>query len=281
MALSCATAMAKKKPGKRERTERRFVPQATTNRYVVYVVGGVGASALGAGLFGQFGNYIRQTEIEPFQYAPWILAVGAVLLGVAIWIGTSTEAAIRVGPGGIAEERGQTRRMPWWRVEDVGGDADVIVVRGKDETGAEMTVRLSRRALPGALAWVVKEARDRARDKVELSDSAIAAIGKPSKDAGEVVPCPPLQVVGRRCAKSDKIIAYEPDARVCPKCERVYHKERVPKTCECGASLDALRDSVKSSRKPERSEGSVANDDESTGEDKEEKSEDESASEAS
>jgi len=239
-----AASMAKKKQGKRERTERRFVPQATTNPKIVYALGAVGALALGAGVWGQFGNWLRKTEIEPFQYAPWILAAGAVIVGVAIWIGTSTEAAIRVGPGGIAEERGQTRRMPWWRVEDVSGDAETLVVSGKDEAGVAMTVRLSRRAVPGAIAWAVKEARERARDKVELSDAALEAIGKASKEAGEVVPCPPLQLVGRRCAASDKIIAYEPDARVCPRCERVYHKEHVPRTCECGASLEALRDGV-------------------------------------
>jgi hypothetical protein len=244
-------AMAKKKQGKRERTERRFVPQATTNPMIVYVLGGIGALALGGGAWGQFGNLLRKTEIEPYQYAPWILAAGAVLVGVAIWIGTSTEAAIRVGPGGIAEERGQTRRMPWWRVDDVSGDADTLMVRGHDEAGVEMAVRLSRRAVPGAIAWVVKEARERARDKVELSEAALEAIGKASKDAGEIVPCPPLQLVGRRCAESDKIIAYEPDARVCSRCERVYHKDHVPKTCECGASLEALRDSVKKKGKDE------------------------------
>jgi hypothetical protein len=249
--------MAKKKSSKRERTERRFVPQATTNRFVVYAIGFVGSTLLGAGTWGQFGNYVRTTEIEPYQYSPWILAAGAIILGIAIFIGTSTEAAIRVGVAGIAEERGQTRRMPWWRVEDVGGDANVLVVRGKDEAGVDMTVRIVKRAMPGAMAWVVKEARDRAGEKVELSDDALEAIGKASKDVGEVVPCPPLQVVGRRCAKSDKIIAYEPDARVCPKCERVYHKEQVPKTCECGASLEALRDSVVKKSKP-ASESSAA-----------------------
>ena len=235
--------MAKKKTAKtRERTERRFVPQTTMNPIVIYAIGAVGALVLGAGVWGQFGNLMRKTELEPLTYAPWLLAGGAVLVGVAIWIGTSTEAAVRVGVAGIAEERGQTRRMPWWNVEDVSGAADLIVVRGKDESGADMTIRFTRRALPGALAWVVREARERAPEVVELSDDVVESIGKASKDAGEIVPCPPLQVVGRRCWDSDTIISYEPDARVCPRCERVYHKDHVPKSCECGASLAALRE---------------------------------------
>ncbi len=229
--------MAKKKHGKpRERTERRFVPQTTASPMLVYAIGAIGALLLGAGVWGQFGNAIRKTEIEPLAYAPWLLAAGAVLAGIAIWIGTSTEAAVRVGVAGIAEERGQTRRMPWWRVEDVSGDATMIVVRGKDETGTDMSVRFTRRAMPAALPWVVREARERAEERVELSDEVIAAIGKPSKEAGEIMPCPPLQVVGQHCAESDTIISYEPDARVCSNCERVYHKDHVPTRCECGAN---------------------------------------------
>ena len=230
--------MAKKKTSKpRERTERRFLPQAQVNRWVIYVVGGLGAAILGAGVFEQFGNAIRKTDVEPAEWAPWILAAGAVILGIAIWIGTSTEAAVRVGIAGIAEERNPLRRMPWWNVEDVSGTPDAITVRGKDEHGAPMSVRFTRRATPSALAWVVREAKERAPEQFEVSDEVVEQIGKPSKHAGEVVPCPPLQVVGKRCADSDKAISYEPDARVCPRCERIYHKDHVPKTCVCGASL--------------------------------------------
>ena len=213
------------------------MPQAQTNRWVVYIVGGVGAIVLGAGVFEQFGNAIRKIDVEPVEWAPWLLAAGAVVVGVAIWIATSAEAAVRVGVAGIAEERNPMRRMPWWNVEDVSGTPDGITVRGKDEHDAPMSVRFTRRGTPGALAWVVREAKERAPEQFEISDDVVEQIGKPSKHAGEIVPCPPLQVVGKRCAESDKIISYEPDARVCPRCERVYHKDHVPKTCVCGASL--------------------------------------------
>jgi hypothetical protein len=43
--------------------------------------------------------------------------------------------------------------------------------------------------------------------------------------------------VGKHCASSGKVIAFEPDARLCPRCERVYYKTSVPAECECGASL--------------------------------------------
>ncbi len=244
--------MAKKKTGQtrraRERTERRFVPRSTTSPMIVYAIGAVGSIVLGAGVFGQFGNALRKTQLDPLDWAPWLLAGGAVVVGIAIWIGTSTDAAVRVGVAGVAEERGgTTRRMPWWRVEDVSGTIDFIIVRGKDEAGADMSVRFSNKALPGSVAWALREARDRAPEQFEVGSDVVKAIGKPSKDVGEIVPCPPLQVVGRHCAESDVVISYEPDARVCPRCERVYHKDHVPKNCVgCEASLADVQEEPES-----------------------------------
>jgi hypothetical protein len=60
---------------------------------------------------------------------------------------------------------------------------------------------------------------------------------EPHDDAGELLTLDALQIVGKRCAASGTVIAFEPDARVCPRCERVYHKDHVPPTCDCGAPL--------------------------------------------
>jgi hypothetical protein len=69
-----------------------------------------------------------------------------------------------------------------------------------------------------------------------VADLEISTL-EPNGDAGVVVPLGDVQVVGKRCAASGKIIAFEPDARVCPQCERVYHKAHLPKACACGATL--------------------------------------------
>lgn len=222
--------------------ERRFVPQATTNPNVVYALGVVGALALGAGVWGQFGNLFRKMTVEPLSYAPWILAGGAVVLGIAIWIGTSSAPAVRVGDGGVADEKGTTRRIPWWRVESVTGDESALEVRGKDDEGKALTLRFERKALPAALPWLLKEARSRVPDKVDVSTSVIDALGVPSKSAGERLACPPLQLVGRHCADSDEVIAFEPDALVCSRCERIYHTGHAPKTCACGTALAGSRE---------------------------------------
>jgi hypothetical protein len=88
----------------------------------------------------------------------------------------------------------------------------------------------------------VKEARSRVPSVVDVPDDA--TLPEPRADAGETLPLEPPQVVGRHCAASGKVISYEPDARVCPRCERVFHKAHVPETCDCGASLSDLRASA-------------------------------------
>jgi hypothetical protein len=233
--------MAKRSGIKRERRERRFVPQSTMDPKIVYAIGVVGSLTLGAGVWGQFGNLVRKVEIDPLPAAPWILAAGALVLGVAIWLGTSSASALRVGAGGITDE-GRNKRIPWWGVDKISGGASSLEVRGKTEGDESVTILFESRAVPGALAWVLKEARLRIPDKVDVEEDDVATIGTASKLVGEEVAAPPLQLVGKKCAKSGKTIAYEPDARVCGRCERVYHRQSVPKVCACGFNLQHLRE---------------------------------------
>ncbi len=235
--------LTKRKQNKHQRWDKRFIPRSTTNPRVVYGLGAIGALALGAGFWGQFGSMLHKVPegVEPWQYAPWVLAGGAIVIGIAIWIGTSGAAAVRIGSGGVAEERGQGRRIAWWAVDAVLFDEGALVVKGEGETGEDETIRLSLSSLPEAAACALKEATARIESKITLSEEDRAQIPVAHKEDGEAMPPVPLQLVGKRCRKSDKIIAYEPDARVCPKCESVYHKVSVPKKCVCGASLEHLR----------------------------------------
>ena len=230
--------MAKKaKEKKRERAERRFLPHSTTSPLLVKITGALGAAAIGAGLTGQ---YARPDAVP---YAWWVLAAGALLMAAALWIGTTGDAALRVGDGGVAVEKGGLRRMPWWAIESVAWDeaSELLVVNGKDEAGGSLGLRIAHKSQPQAVAWIVKEARARIPKVLEVSDEARASLPKASRQAGEVLKLDATQVVGRRCAQTDKSIAWESDARLCPRCERVYHKDHVPGSCACGGSLAALQ----------------------------------------
>ena len=240
--------MAKKsKTSKREKTrerrEHRFDPQGSTNPRIVYLVGAIGAIAMGAGAWGQFGRLIHEGGPEPLSFAPYILAVGALLVGGAIWIGTSGEPALRVGDAGLAQEKGGVRRMPWYAIERIEWRDETVRVTGKDDMGIAMSLAASLKSHPQAAAWIVKEARERVPAVVDVPEDA--TLPDPRASAGETLPLEPPQVVGKHCAASGKVIAYEPDARVCPRCERVFHKASVPAKCDCGASLEELQAQAK------------------------------------
>jgi hypothetical protein len=234
-----AKTSASRRDKPRERRERRFEPHATGNLTLVYVMGAVGAAAMGAGAWGQFGPLLRDGGPEPFKLAPYILAAGALLVGLAIWFGTSGDPVLRVGDGGIAVEKGPLRRIPWYAVDRVEWRDGAVRVTGKDLTGSPVTVVAALTSHSPAAAWIVKEARERIPAVVDVPDDV--ALPEARAGDGETRALEPPQVVGKHCEASGKIIAYEPDARLCPRCERVYHKAHVPDACECGASLTSLQ----------------------------------------
>jgi len=235
MAKKTKTERHEKREKIRERRERRFEPLASADPRIVYLVGAVGALAMGAGAWGQFGALIHEGGPEPLKLAPYILAAGALLVGGAIWIGTSGDLALRVGDAGLAVEKGGVRRMPWYAVERMEWRQEAVRVTGKDDAGTAMSLIASLKSHPQAAAWMVREARERVPAVVDVPDDA--TLPEPRASAGELLKLEAPQVVGKHCAASGKVIAYEPDGRICPRCERVFHKASVPATCDCGASL--------------------------------------------
>ena len=233
----------KKKDKKRGRQERRFLPTSSTNHVVVYVIGALGALTLGAGIWGYwFGHFTRPEEqtVTPIFV---LSTAGALLTVIAIWLGTSSEAALRVGDPGIAREKGELVRVPWYNVTNIVWESGVsaIVVTGRDEHEKSMTFKVPARSHSAAAAWIVKEASARVPKVIDIPDSVREELSEADPHAGIVIELEPMQVVGKKCAKSGKLIAYEPDARVCPRCERIYYKANVPTKCKCGEKLAHLR----------------------------------------
>lgn len=234
----------KKKHQQVRRQERRFFPQSTFNPWLVRSFGGLGAAVLGAGAFAMSRETFLALDEKLRAVPSYLVAGGAVLTGLAIWLGTSSDPPIRVGAPGIGMERGDVRRMPWWAVERItfeSGSASIVVV-GQDDTGQAWTLKVPLAAQPEAAAWIVEEAERRIPKKVDVSEDARAKLPRMDPHAGTLLDLEPLQVVGKRCAAGGTIISYEPDARVCARCERVYFKRSVPKKCKCGANLADLRD---------------------------------------
>jgi hypothetical protein len=206
---------------------------------ISHALGAVGALAMGAGAWAQFGPLLTQAGLEPIKGASYALFGGSLAVAFAIWLGTSGEPVLRVGDGGIGIEKGPIRRIPWHGVERIEWRGEAVRITGKDQSGVATTVVASVATHPQAAAWAVKEARERVPSVVDVPGDATLPV--PQTNAGEWLSLEPVQVVGMRCAASGQIVSYEPDARVCRRCERVYIKTQVPETCACGASLSDLK----------------------------------------
>jgi hypothetical protein len=235
--------MKKKKDKGPRRQERRFVAQSAFNPWLVRVLGGLGATALGAGTWGYVYGHAFEADEKLKPIPSYLIAAGAVLTGATIWVGTSSETPLRVGAPGIAMEKGEVRRMPWSNVSQISWESGnlALVVAGKDESGSPWTFKVPVKAHPEAAGWIVKEALARIPKAVDISDLVLGKLPGANPHAGMVIDLEPLQVVGKKDALTGKTISYEPDARVCPRCERVYFKRTVPKRCKCGNSLLELR----------------------------------------
>lgn len=235
-----------KKPARAKRFERRFIANSSYSPWLVKVLGAIGAAALGAGVWGYLYGHAFDGNEKAKQIPAYLIAAGAIVTGAAIWLGTAAETPLRVGDPGIAMERGEVRRMPWWAVAQLTWESGTmcLVVAGKDESGTSWTFRVPVKAHPDAVAWILEEALERVPKVVEIKDDVLDKLPRANPHAGMKIELEPLQVVGKKCAASGKLISYEPDARTCLRCERVYFKRSVPKKCKCGNSLVHLRGSV-------------------------------------
>ncbi len=221
-----STKKSKKKATKRERKERRFQPKQTHTSVLAVAGGMVGALVLGAGVYDQ---WINET---PHTYARWIVTAGVVVLGAALWFGDMGAHPVRVGEAGIAVEKGdELVRLAWCDIERVSIDRGQLIAKGVE--GLTLTIPLS--AHPAAAAWILAEGTRRIPRKMDVKGSAVDTLPKPSDSDGEVLVIEDLQFAGRQCAASDMTISFERDARLCPNCGQVYHKDHVPKKCvTCG-----------------------------------------------
>lgn len=226
--------MVEKKRGKKQRvarrelTEHRFLPEQTHSSRVSAVLGMVGSLVLGAGVYGQW------VVEEPMRFAPILVSVGALGLGAALWLGTSGFFPVRVGDAGIAVERGtQISRVRWCDVERIEMVRENVAV-----VSGNQTLSIPIGAHPKAVPLILSEADRRVPKTVRVADSERKKLGSVSDKRGEIVVVDDVQVAGHLCASSKTLISFERDARLCPQCGQVYHREHVPSRCvTCEADL--------------------------------------------
>jgi hypothetical protein len=218
----------KKRKAPKERTERRFVPEATHTSRLAAGIGMAGSLALGAGVFGEW------MKDPPMSYAAGLVTLGAAGLGAGLWLGTASTFPVRVGDAGVAIERGsEMSRVLWCEMTEIKLEKGDLVVRAPS-----LSLAIPLGAHPRAVAYIVAEAERRLPKIAKVDEAGKRSIPLATQPGGEEVPVAGDQVAGRRCAATDKIISFERDARLCSNCAQVYHKDNVPKQClTCGAEI--------------------------------------------
>jgi hypothetical protein len=230
MAPKAQKARRKHSPGTQNarRREHRFATSATYIAPVVAAVGLLGSLVLGAGVFALW------ILDPPLSYASYLVAAGGLGLGVSLWFGQPSETAVAVGDAGIAVEDGsEVIRVAWYAMKSLRVEGDKMVARA-----AGSMVRFSIGANPKAAAWALKEAAERMPSALDVDQAIVDKLPEPSHVGGLDQPVKGDQVAGNRCANSGNAIQMEEDARLCPRCGQVYHKDSVPEACvTCDAEL--------------------------------------------
>jgi hypothetical protein len=214
------------------RQERRYEAKSSLWAVVTVVFASIGAVLAGAGTFGQ---WLRNEQLGPHPWSPYLLAGGAALLFATALFGQRPAKAVRVGDAGVAQENdaADIDRIEWRDVHRILVSTDTITVQA---SGHSISVPIG--AHPAASARVLAEATARIPKRVENEPGL--SVEAPANDDAEIITLDPPQVAGTHCRASDKPIAFEKDARLCGQCGEVYAKDAVPKAClGCDARLRA------------------------------------------
>lgn len=210
------------------RLERRFMPEQTQGSRAAVGIGMAGSLMLGVGVYGHW-----LTE-QPPSYAIYLVAVGAIGLVYALVLNSRTPDPIRVGDAGVGFEKGDdVLRYPWYRLQQIRMDGARLQLKTDQET-----LYIAVASQPKAVAKIVQEAAKRISERLELSPSQADTLPKLTDADGEVLRIEGAQVAGEKCAASGTLISFERDARICPACGQIYHKDHVPNECvSCGGSV--------------------------------------------
>jgi hypothetical protein len=204
------------------------MPETTQAAWLVFGVGMLGALALGAGVFGQW------IKDPPIDYAVYLIVLGAIGVGIALWYGELSAVPVRVGDAGIAIEKGSDIvRAAWCDLESVRIERGQLLIRTQEAT---LTIPIAAHAQ--AVAWALSEGVQRMPDAIDVRRKELKELPKPDEQAGESLKVEGIQMAGNYCRESEKLISFENDARVCPNCFEVYHRLHIPADCAtCGQPL--------------------------------------------
>lgn len=201
--------------------ERRFDSEWSRPDWVAL------GSSIAAGLLLGAGTHSAWLAEQPKEYQNFLFLAGIAALGYFIFRITSGREVVYVGDAGVAvEQGGELTRLPWFEIESVRYDAPYLVL-----SGAHTTLRLPRHCHARAIRTTLAEVAERLPKILDVPAKLIEQIPEVKGEGPKPLRVESLQVAGKRCQVSNQVLTFERDARLCPVCTSIYHRDSVPKIC--------------------------------------------------
>lgn len=214
--------------------ERRYVSEWNRPDWAALGSSVIAGLLLGAGTQASF------FADPPKEYSNFLVLGGLASLGYFVFRITSGREVVYVGDAGVAvEQGGELTRLLWFEIESIRyQDAHLVL------TGANTTLRLPSRCHARAIRAILAEAAERLPKILDVPNKLLDQLPVVGAEGPKPSPVASLQVAGKRCQVTNQVLTFERDARLCPVCTSLYHRDNVPKTCvNCKHPLgdDAVR----------------------------------------
>jgi hypothetical protein len=201
--------------------ERRFIAEWNRLDWVA-----LGAAVVSGVLLGA-GSYAAQAMDPPADYRNFLFLGGVVAAALFAFRISSGKSVVCVGDAGVAvEQRGENTRLLWSEVTSIRYEEQQLVL-----AGVNATLRLPSQRHARAIRAVLAEAARRLPRILDVSKKIVDSLPAVTGGGPKVEPVASLQIAGKRCLVTKEILTFERDARLCPNCTSVYHRDHVPSTC--------------------------------------------------
>ncbi len=194
------------------------------------ILGVVGAFILGLSFYALW-------VIEPpTSWSSVGILISLISLGLCFYYSSVSETAVALGDAGVGVYDGQTRQsIAWYQLRTLCYSSGKLKLNPGD---AKTELSFNLRANPGASAALFQAAQTKSWCALENEESLKMAIARLPQRLGQKRNVSDMQIAGRKCAVSKKAILVESDARFCPDCGQLFHRETLPEHCsECKAPL--------------------------------------------
>lgn len=201
--------------------ERRFVSEWNRPDWIVL------AAAVVAGLLLGAGTYSAWIAESPKEYQNFLFLGGLAALGLFVFRISTGREVVFVGDAGVAvEQGGELTRLLWFEIESIRYQSSHLVL-----SGANTTLRLPSRCHTRAIRAILAEAARRLPQILDVPAKLVDELPKVVGEDPKPMPIEGLQVAGKRCQVTKQVLTFERDARLCPVCTTIYHRDHVPATC--------------------------------------------------